>query len=76
MSENIKYSVIIFLSANHAVRAEGVLLKNGFQCKLIPIPRNISSDCGICLRINTADIKQAVKILSNLNIEIVNTENI
>ena len=76
MTENTKYSVILFLSANHAVKAESILLKGGFLCKLIPVPRNISSDCGVCVRIPSAEKKQAIKVLTNSNIEFIKTENI
>ncbi|MEJ2542613.1 MAG: DUF3343 domain-containing protein [Calditrichaceae bacterium] len=76
MNEKLNYSIIVFLSANHAVRAESVLLKKGVNCKMIPVPRNISSDCGVCVRIDWHDKEKALKVLSDLNIEIVKTEDI
>lgn len=76
MVEELKYSVILFLSANHAVRAENILLKDGLTCKLIPVPRNISSDCGVCIRINRDDKEKVNKVVSNLNIIIVNMVDI
>jgi hypothetical protein len=33
------------------MRAEKLLKDAGFSCKLIPVPRQLSSDCGICLSI-------------------------
>lgn len=75
MNKDLFYSVILFLSANHAVRAESVLLKKGLHCKMIPIPRNISSDCGVGVRIYTVDKENVVKTLSNLNIKIVKIED-
>lgn len=76
MNNNITYSAILFLSANHAVRAESVLLKESVNCKMIPVPRNISSDCGVCVRVNRQDKEQALIILSKLKIEVVKTEDI
>lgn len=76
MNKNLSYSVILFLSANHAVRAESILLKKSINCKMIPVPRNISSDCGVCVRLSRQDKDQALKLLSKLNITVVNTEDI
>ncbi|MCE5263494.1 MAG: DUF3343 domain-containing protein [Deltaproteobacteria bacterium] len=44
------WEVAIFQSVHHALLAEKVLIGAGIACKLIPMPRNISSDCGVCLR--------------------------
>ena len=44
------WEVVLFQSVHHALLAEKVLIEAGIPCKLIPIPRNISSDCGVCLR--------------------------
>ena len=58
-------AVIIVYSTNHAMHIENLLKGMGVACKMIPVPRHISSDCGVCLRIERADIEtaqQAVKI--------------
>ncbi|MCX8118749.1 MAG: DUF3343 domain-containing protein [Desulfobacterota bacterium] len=44
------YAVILFPSTHHAIRAEKKARENGFSVKLIPVPRHLSSDCGVCLR--------------------------
>jgi hypothetical protein len=49
------YTAILFPSTNHAIRAEAILKQAGSGCKLIPVPRHISSDCGVCLRIARED---------------------
>ena len=53
-------TVILFPTNAHVMRAETLLKEAGFACKLIPVPRHLSSDCGICLKINqqsTDDIR-------------------
>jgi len=45
------YIVFLFPSVNHALKAEKLLKAAGVAHKLIPVPRQISSDCGVCLRI-------------------------
>lgn len=54
-----KYTVFLFPSASHTLKAEKVLKERGIANKLIPVPRYISSDCGVCLRV-TADRQDAV----------------
>ena len=45
------YAVILVYSTSHAMRIEKLLADRGIGCKLIPVPRQISSDCGVCIRI-------------------------
>jgi hypothetical protein len=45
-----EYSVVLFHSTAHAMRAEKVLEADLVSIKLIPTPRQLSSDCGIALR--------------------------
>ena len=47
------WEVVLFPSVQHALRAERLLKEAGLPCKLIPIPRNLSLDCGICLRFDS-----------------------
>ena len=44
------YSVLLFHTNSAVLRAEKILLRENFIIKLIPVPRQLSSDCGIALR--------------------------
>ena len=44
------FCVALFLSVNHVLRAEGILKGEGVSVKLIPVPKYISTECGVCLR--------------------------
>ena len=44
------WEVAIFPSVQHALRAEKLLKDADIPCRLIPVPRRLSSDCGVCLR--------------------------
>ena len=46
----IQYGVILFHTTSSVMRAEKLLLKAGFNIKLVPTPREFSSDCGISIR--------------------------
>jgi hypothetical protein len=48
------WEVVLFQSVSQAIRAEKLLLGAGIPCKLIPVPRHLSSDCGVCLRFGPA----------------------
>jgi len=62
------YTVILVQSTSHAIRGENLLHKAGIACKLIPVPRTLSSDCGVCLRIASEDREAAVSALRAANL--------
>jgi hypothetical protein len=59
-----EYSVVLFHSSSHALRAENVLLGAGITSKMIPTPRQLSSDCGMSLRIDQADEEKVARTLA------------
>ena len=64
------YSVALFNSTSGALRAEKLLNKRGIAIKLIPVPRQLSSDCGVCLRFERSDEGRAMNILEQAALEI------
>lgn len=58
--ETKPYRAVLFKSVNQTMWADSMLKKKGIARKLIPVPRQISSDCGVCLRI-PGDQEEAVK---------------
>ncbi len=57
------YTVLLVPSTSHAIRAEKALKAAGLECKLIPVPRHLSSDCGVCVRIRRQDREEALHAL-------------
>ncbi|CAG0933652.1 hypothetical protein TFLX_03158 [Thermoflexales bacterium] len=53
----MKYGVVLFHTTSAALRAEKIAAKSGHVVKLIPTPREFSSDCGIALRCEWADLE-------------------
>lgn len=45
-----EYGIVLFDMTQAAMKAEKVLDQAGIKTKLIPVPRHISSNCGISLR--------------------------
>lgn len=64
------HSVVLFYSVNGAFRAEKLLQKNGIATKLIPVPRHLSSDCGISLRFDGLEEARVRVILEKGHVEI------
>jgi len=50
MSQSTPYFVMLFKAVSYALKAEKILKAQQVPHKLIPVPKEISSDCGICLR--------------------------
>lgn len=60
---------ILFHSSNYAMWAEETLKETGVNCKLVSVPRHMSSDCGYCVRVSEDDLAGALHILDRENIE-------
>jgi hypothetical protein len=65
-----QYSVVLVRSVSHALRSEKLLQRAGVSCKLIPVPRHLSSDCGVSVRIETADLEQALRALEGGSLDV------
>ena len=64
------YSVVLFHTNSSALRAEKVLLKEQISNKLIPTPREFSSDCGIALRFAQNEESRVRELLASAGVEI------
>jgi hypothetical protein len=69
MSDPKEFIVLLFNSVSHVMMAENILKKASIPHKLIPVPRHISSDCGVCLRIE-AKQEESVRALLNTKVDI------
>jgi hypothetical protein len=60
---------LLFHSTQGAIKAERALLRAGVQVKLIPTPRQLSSDCGTALRCAWSDVEAVTAVLQAANVE-------
>jgi len=57
------YCIVLFDSVSSTLLAEKILKKQGIPHKVIPVPRHISSECGVCIRFSSrvrTDIEPAL----------------
>jgi hypothetical protein len=59
-----KNAVVLFNSTSHAIKAQRLLKKLSIHCSMIPVPRHLSSDCGVCIRIDRVSKKYTTVILN------------
>jgi hypothetical protein len=57
------YYVVLFYSISGALFAEKLLKQGGVEYKLIPVPRHLSSDCGVCVRFRSQNGSKVKTIL-------------
>ena len=62
--------VILFPSVHFALRAEKLVKQKGISHKLIPVPRHLSSDCGVCLRIPWEKREEVMEILAQAGVKV------
>ncbi len=62
--------VVLFPSTHFALRAEKLLKERGFSIKLIPVPRHLSSDCGVCMRIPWEEREMILGLLEEERVKI------
>ncbi len=65
-----KFGVVLFDTNTSAMQAEAVLTKAGLAVKMIPTPRDLSSDCGLSLRFDWEQHEQVQTLLEQGHVEI------
>jgi hypothetical protein len=66
----MQYGVVLFPTTSAVMRAEKLLIKGGYLIKLIPTPRQFSSDCGIALRFDWSCCEQVKAVLDEAMVEL------
>ncbi len=66
----LKYGVVLFHTSSAALRSEKILSREGLSIKMIPTPRQLSSDCGVALRFEWHSEMRVRKLLETARVEI------
>ena len=67
--------ILIFSNETQVIATETFLKKQGFETKIISIPRKVSSGCGMALRLKLVDKTNILDMLNNNNINFVSMLN-
>ena len=57
------YAVVLVPSTSHAIRCEKILKRAGIQCRLVPVPRHLSSNCGLAVHFDWEQRGQVENVL-------------
>lgn len=69
-------SVALFHSTSAAIRAESVIKASGIQARLRPVPRHLSSDCGVCLSFHPSDTGKVTAVLHENGVSVDRLETV
>jgi len=59
------YYIILFYTIHDVLRAEKILKQHRIPHELVPVPRNLSSDCGMCVKLQD-DIEKTLSLLDKI----------
>ncbi|OGO04925.1 MAG: hypothetical protein A2Y73_06785 [Chloroflexi bacterium RBG_13_56_8] len=62
------YGVVLVPSISQAIQGEKLLLRVGLSVKLIPTPRQLSSDCGVAIRFDWTQREQVEEQLQRIGL--------
>ncbi len=60
--------IAIFHSIHRVMKVEKLLKARGAEILLIPVPRQLTSDCGLAIRFDRAEHERVIDILSSENL--------
>ena len=63
--------ILTFANTRSVIKAENTLKRHRLPYQVIPTPRHISSECGMCLKVASSECEQIVTLLLDENINII-----
>lgn len=58
-----QYCLLTFSSTHHALKAEEILKEEGIDLEVVPIPREISAECGLGMQFPLEQREKAENVL-------------
>jgi len=62
--------IFLFESVHRVIKAEKLLKGKGIKIDLIPVPREINSDCGVAIEVDVGISEKALLLLEESNIAV------
>ena len=60
--------LILFRSVHDVIKSEKQIKRKGFDYQIIPVPSDISSECGMCIEINKTNSHDVSSLLDQNSI--------
>jgi hypothetical protein len=64
-----EHSVVLVYSTSHALRLEKALKAESIESRLVPVPRQLSSDCGVCVRVARSERERVSAVLKAIGMD-------
>ncbi len=61
--------IVLFNNVRTVIKAEKLIRNSHFMCQVRPVPTTITSECGMCLEINSQEKEGIVNVLSSNSFE-------
>lgn len=61
--------VFTFNNTSDAINSERLLLGGGVAVKVMPLPSSLGAGCGLCLRLGSADLHRAGRLLNEATVQ-------
>jgi len=63
--------ILLFESVHRVIQAEALLKRAAIPCALLPTPKELSAECGMCIEVDAVDIAAARAALGALEVTVV-----
>lgn len=60
--------LLLFRSTHDVIRAEKQVRKENMGCKVIPVPRSISSQCGMALEVSETNESKLIEVIQKVGV--------
>ncbi len=61
------YGIITFNSTHHAIASEKRLIDAGYGVRIIPVPTQVTADCGLAIRFDLKDFQRIRPLLNAID---------
>lgn len=61
--------LVLFNSVHDVIKAEKLIKTQGYGYQIVPVPSNISSECGMCIEINNIQLSEVCSLLEKNQIK-------
>jgi hypothetical protein len=66
--------ILLFENVHRVMQAEGFLNRAHIPCELLPTPKELAAECGMCLKLAAADLSSARAALGALAVTVFDEE--